>query len=434
MAHDPRHILQAARQASLKMAQLTPEQKNKALVAFARAIEESAESLLKANASDLKVARGKISDVLLNRLELSAEKLKAVVKMVTEVKRLEDPTGRVLRHTELDEGLELVQKTVPLGVLVVVFESRPDIIPQISSLVLKSGNAVVLKGGREAAKTNAAFEKIWNDVSSQLNFLPKNWLQQVGGRNEFRSLLKHHEYIDLVIPRGSNQLVSTVMKQTKAPVLGHAEGICALFIHERAHLEKALEIVVDAKLQSPSTCNSIETLLVQSSVAKEFLPLFKEVSEEAGLTLFACPKSRKFLPKAKAASERHFQTEFGDARLAVKIVPDLASAVEHINTHGSHHTDGIVTDDPEAARVFCEAVDSASVMVNASTRFADGFRYGLGAEVGISTAKIHVRGPAGLDSLTTTKYFVLGRGQVVSDYVGGGARPFTHRPLKNNPK
>jgi glutamate-5-semialdehyde dehydrogenase len=219
------------------------------------------------------------------------------------------------------------------------------------------------------------------------------------------------------------------MKQTRAPVLGHAEGICSLFIHEKAQIEKALEITIDAKLQSPSTCNAIETLLVQSSVAKEFLTLFRDVSEEAGLTLFACPKSRKFLPKAKVALPKHFHTEFGDARLAVKTVDDLDAAIEHINTHGSHHTDGIVTEDPEAARAFCEGVDSASVMVNASTRFADGYRYGLGAEVGISTAKIHVRGPAGLDSLTTTKFFIMGQGQVVSDYVGTEARPFTHRSL-----
>jgi glutamate-5-semialdehyde dehydrogenase len=349
--------------------------------------------------------------------------------MVNEVKRLPDPTGKILLHTELDQGLELVQKTVPLGVVVVVFESRPDVIPQISSLILKSGNAVVLKGGREAAKTNAAFEKIWDQVASRLGFLPKGWLQQVGGREEFRSLLKHDEYIDLVIPRGSNKLVSTVMKQTRAPVLGHAEGICSLFIHEKAQIEKALEITIDAKLQSPSTCNAIETLLVQSSVAKEFLTLFRDVSEEAGLTLFACPKSRKFLPKAKVTLPKHFHTEFGDARLAVKTVDDLDAAIEHINTHGSHHTDGIVTEDPEAARAFCEGVDSASVMVNASTRFADGYRYGLGAEVGISTAKIHVRGPAGLDSLTTTKFFIMGQGQVVSDYVGPESRPFTYCSL-----
>lgn len=429
MASDPRKILSAARASALTLARLSGAQKDQALEAFALAVSDNAGKLLAANAKDLKAAKGRISAPLYNRLELSKAKLGSVIEMIRSVRALEDPSGKILQRTELDTGLELIKKTVPLGVVVVVFESRPDVIPQISSLALKSGNAVVLKGGREAAHTNTAFVKIWNQTGAQLGFLPKGWIQQVHGREEFRSLLKHHDLIDLVIPRGSNSLVTSVMKATRAPVLGHAEGICSMFIHESAQLDQALELVIDAKLQAPSTCNAIETLLVQESVAREFFARFQDINQEMKIQVRGCPKTRKFLRSAAKASEKDFRTEFGDERLAVKVVRGTAEAIAHINSHGSHHTDTIVAEDREARLMFLENVDSATVLSNASTRFADGYRLGLGAEVGVSTSKIHARGPAGLDSLVTTKFIIQGTGQVVSDYIGEDAKPFKHRAL-----
>lgn len=427
MKIDPRKILLQARKASRQTALLSTAQKDQALEIFAREVVANSEALLKANVKDMKAARGKISDVLLRRLELNEDKIRNIGEMVDGVRGLEDPSGRVIRHIEMDQGLELVQRTVPLGVLVVVFESRPDIIPQITSLVLKSGNAVVMKGGSEALHTNNAFKKIWDNIAKRENFLPPGWVQLVQGREEFRSLLKHHDLIDLVIPRGSNQLVQAVMKSTLAPVLGHADGICSMYIHESADMQKALTLLRDAKLQSPSTCNAIETVLIDEAIADEFLAQFR--SAHMPIQVIGDSRVKKSLPMAKLAKEKDFRTEFGDARLAMKIVEDIDAAIEHINSHGSHHTDAIIAESENAAAAFTAQVDSASVMVNASTRFADGFRYGLGAEVGISNGKIHVRGPAGLESLVTTKNIVLGRGQIVADYVGPKARPFTHRKL-----
>ena len=429
MAHDSRRTLMAAGQAARAMALLSTDQKNQVLESFASKIEANCSTLLKANAKDLSASKGKITPALVSRLELSEAKIEMIVKMIREVRQLEDPVGKILRHMELDSGLEMIKKTVPLGVLVVVFESRPDVIPQISSLVVKSGNAVVLKGGREAQFTNSAFEKIWREAGQAFDFLPKKWLQQVAGREEFRSLLKHHDLIDLVIPRGSNALVTSVMKHTKAPVLGHAEGICAMFIHESAIIDTALELVIDAKLQAPSTCNAIETLLVQSSIAKEFFTRFQEINDEMKIQILGCPRTRKLLKGAKKASDNDFHKEFGDERLAVKVVDSLTAAIDHINSYGSHHTDTIVAQDTVACAQFFDYVDSATVLSNASTRFNDGYRLGLGAEVGVSTSKLHVRGPAGLDSLVTTKFIVTGDGQVVSDYTGTTPRPFKHKLL-----
>ncbi len=429
MKINPRRILSTAKTASLVTAQLSTELKNQALADFAREIEGNKETLLKANQRDLKAAKGKISPVLMNRLELTPARITSIVDMVQNVGRLEDPSGRILRHVLLDEGLELVQKTVPLGVLVVVFEARPDIIPQITSLILKSGNAVVLKGGKEAHHTNMAFKDLWDRVGKRHSFLPNGWVQLVSGRDEFRSLLQHHDLIDLVIPRGSNALVSSVMKQTKAPVLGHAQGLCTMYVHESADINKAVTLVRDAKLQSPSTCNAIETLLVDRSIAQRF---FQTLNETGGseIQMLADTSVKKYLPKARTAKKKDFDTEFGDHRLAVKLVKDIREAITHINQHGSRHTDAIIAENVDAQKAFVASVDSASVMVNASTRFADGYRYGLGAEVGISTAKIHARGPAGLESLVTTKFIVQGQGHRVADYVGENPRRFIHKNLK----
>lgn len=427
MKIDARKLLLNARRASRRTALLSTAEKDRALSEFAREVVNQSEVLLKANAKDMRAARGHIGEVLLKRLELTEDKIAQIGKMILGVRDLEDPTGQIRRHIEMDEGLILQQKTVPLGVLVVVFESRPDIIPQITSLVLKSGNSVVMKGGREAQATNLAFKKIWDGLAKRHTYLPSGWVQLIQGREEFRSLLKHHDLIDLVVPRGSNQLVQSVMKSTLAPVLGHADGICTLYIHESADLGQAVRLIQDAKLQSPSTCNSIETILVDEAIADEFVAHLR--SAHLPIEIRADSKIKKLWPSVKLAKEKDFRTEFGDARLAMKVVRDLDAAIEHINGHGSHHTDCIVAEEKGAQQAFVAQVDSASVMINTSTRFADGFRYGLGAEVGISTGKIHVRGPAGLDSLVTTKNIVTGHGQIVADYVGPDARPFTHRKL-----
>jgi glutamate-5-semialdehyde dehydrogenase len=429
MADNARKILQHARGAAMAMAALNTEDKNRILESFANQVLASREALLAANAKDLKAADGKISSVLTNRLKLDEGKIESIHNMILGVRALEDPTNRILQHTELDVGLELKKKTVPLGVVVVVFESRPDVVPQVTSLILKSGNAVVFKGGSEAKHTNLLFSKIWLQVAAEFPQLPKYWAQQIGGREEFRSLLKHDDLIDLVIPRGSNALVSSVMKSTKAPVLGHAAGVCSMFIHQTADLDQALPLVVDAKLQAPSTCNAIETLLVHSPVAEEFFGRFSKMNQQGQIKVLGCAKTRRYLKGVKAASDKDFLKEFGDERLAIKVVSSLDEAIAHINSHGSHHTDSIIARDAAACGQFLEQVDSATVLTNASTRFADGYRLGLGAEVGVSTSKIHARGPAGLESLVTTKFVIEGHGQVAGDYIGKGARSFKHRPL-----
>lgn len=429
MPSDARKILSAARAAAQKMAELPTDEKNRILQAFADQVRAKSAELLAANARDMKAAKGKVAPALLARLELNEAKIESIARMILGVRDQDDPTGRELTHLEMDTGLVLQKKTVPLGVVVVVFESRPDVVPQVTSLILKSGNAVVFKGGSEAKHTNALFSKIWEGVGREYPLLPKNWAQQIGGREEFRSLLKHHDLIDLVIPRGSNALVTSVMKSTRAPVLGHAAGVCSMFIHESAELRQALELVMDAKLQAPSTCNAIETLLVHAPVAKIFFERFEAANSGGQIKVLACKRTRKFLKNARAASDKDFLKEFGDERLAVKVVDALEDAIAHINSHGSHHTDTIVAQDKSACAQFSSQVDSATVLTNASTRFADGYRLGLGAEVGVSTSKIHARGPAGLESLVTTKFLIEGHGQLVRDYVGQNAKPFKHKPI-----
>lgn len=429
MADKARKILEGARRAAMGMAALETAEKNRILEAFAAQVINAQSDLLTANAKDLKASKGKISAAMMSRLELDEAKIESIHNMILGVRALEDPTGRVQQHLEMDTGLVLTKRTVPLGVVVVVFESRPDVVPQVTSLILKSGNAVVFKGGSEAKNTNFLFSKLWLQVAREFPQLPKQWAQQIAGRDEFRSLLKHDDLIDLVIPRGSNSLVSSVMKSTKAPVLGHAAGICSMFVHESADLDLALPLVVDAKLQAPSTCNAIETLLVHAPIAEKFFGRFSDLKLQERIKVSGCAKTRRYLKGVKAASEKDFRTEFGDERLAVKVVGSLDEAIEHINSHGSHHTDTIVAGDKVAGAQFLSQVDSATVITNASTRFADGYRLGLGAEVGVSTSKIHARGPAGLESLVTTKFVIEGSGQLVRDYVGKNTRPFKHRPL-----
>jgi glutamate-5-semialdehyde dehydrogenase len=424
---DTEALLKKSKNAFYKISTLNEEIRNKALATFARLTEEAGAFLLAENTKDLEASQGKINNSLYKRLQLDSGKLAQVVAGIRDVAALPDPIGQVLEHTTLDTGLELEKVSVPLGVIAMVFESRPDVIPQILSLALKSGNAVVLKGGREALNSNYAFMSIVRKLEKQIPELPSGWAQLVDTREDFQELLSYPEWVDLVIPRGSNELVSQIMNSTQIPVLGHAEGICHIYVHDKADMNTAVGVAIDAKAQYPAVCNALETLLVDAKIADAFLPVFGRAASDADVQLKGCARTRQVLPQAEEVTEEDWATEYGDLTLSLKIVDDLEEAVSHINRFGSHHTDGILSEDAEARETFLQKVDSATVVANASTRFADGFRFGLGAEVGTSTLKIHARGPVGLEGLTIYKYVLRGEGQVVATYVGENAKPFLHR-------
>jgi glutamate-5-semialdehyde dehydrogenase len=423
----------AAREASLKLANVPDRVRSSGLLKVAEAIEKNKRELLEANTKDLEAGErlcreGRISKAVLQRLKLSESKLHNVAEMVRSVAKLEDPIGKTVYGVEMDRGLELYKVTCPIGVIGAVFEARPDVLPQISALCLKSANAVILKGGREAACSNRAFYELIRRETEGAG-IPEGWIQLIEARREVRELLKLEEYVDLLIPRGSKEFIKHVQANTRIQVLGHAEGLCHVYVDEHAELARALDICYDAKVQYPAVCNAVETLLVHSRIAREFLPRLAGRYREAGVELRGCERTRKILPDVKRATEKDWRTEYLDLIISIKVVDSLEEAVNHINKYGSKHTDAVVTENREAAMKFLRGVDSSSVMLNASTRFSDGYRYGLGAEVGISTGKVHARGPVGLDGLTTTKYYLIGHGHVVADYLGPKARPFTHSKL-----
>jgi glutamate-5-semialdehyde dehydrogenase len=353
---------------------------------------------------------------------LDEKKVAQMVESVREVIRLPDPVGRRLLKRELDRDLLLTQVTVPIGVIGVIFESRPDALVQIAALGLKSGNAVVLKGGSEAQASNRILFELIREAVEAVDSLFQDALQLVESREQVRELLELDGLVDLIIPRGSSALVKSIQAGTRIPVLGHSEGVCHLYVDREADLAMAVELAFDAKCQYPAVCNAIETLLVHRDVAREYLPRLAKRLERVELR--GDERTRAIIP-AREAVEEDWRAEYNDLILAIRVVDSLEQAMEHVNTYGSHHTDAIVTRDETAARRFLAEVDSSSVMWNCSTRFADGYRYGLGAEVGISTGKIHARGPVGLEGLTSTKYVLEGRGQVVSDYVEG-RKSFRH--------
>jgi glutamate-5-semialdehyde dehydrogenase len=333
-----------------------------------------------------------------------------------------------LGRTELDTGLVLEKVSCPIGVIAVIFESRPDALVQISTLCLKTANAVLLKGGSEAKETNSALAR---SIVTALEGVDDRFIdavQLLSTREEVRQLLAQDDLVDLIIPRGSNELVRSIHASTRIPVLGHAAGVCHTYVDRAADLSMAVKVCYDAKVQYPAVCNAMETLLVDEKVAGAFLPLIARRYEEAGVEMRGDEGTRRTI-RAVPATESDWSTEYNDLTVSIKVVRSMDEAVEHINHYGSHHTDAIITNDEERARLFMEKVDSASVMWNCSTRFADGYRYGLGAEVGISTNKTHARGPVGLEGLVIYKWRLFGHGQVVADYVGPEARAFTHRKL-----
>lgn len=416
------------RQAARKLATLTAAQRNQALQSVALALEAASADILAANRADREMAKvEKITKALYSRLKLDEEKLKDAIAGIRDVARLADPIGQSQIHRELDRGLVLRRLTCPVGVLGVIFEARPDAVMQIASLAIKSGNGAILKGGREASRSCRAIVAAIQVGLAQSD-VPVDAIQLLTSRAEINELLKLDRYVDLVIPRGSNEFVRYVQDNTRIPVLGHADGVCHLYIDESANLNQALQVAVDSKTQYPAACNAIETLLIHSSIAAQLLPPLAEALVARKVKLKGDVTSQAIVTM-EAATEADWSMEYGDLILAVKLVDSIEEAIDHINHYGSHHTDGIVTEDSGNADRFLAEVDSAGVFRNCSTRFADGFRYGFGAEVGISTQKLIPRGPVGLEGLVTYKYQLVGQGQIVATYSGPEAKAFTHREL-----
>ena len=425
-------IAAKAKEASYVLGALPPEAKDRALNAMACALRVHADEILQANQLDLQAAKeaveaGKMKTALYERLKLTRDKLETVIRGVEEMVELPDPVGQVLSATELDEGLNLYKISCPIGLIGVIFEARPDVVPQIAALTAKSGNAAVLKGGKEAQYTNDALAKVLQNALATVPGYPPYALNLIHSREESAQMLALDQYFDLIIPRGGNSLLAYVKANTKIPVLGHADGVCHIYVARSADVQMAKQICTDAKTQYPSACNTVETLLIDEAWPEPFKKDLLEHLVKHGVELFGGADIAKLAPVSGPVEEWH--TEYGDKKLSVKQVKNILEAVEHINRYGSHHTDCILTANHDEVQIFMDLVDSAGVYHNASTRFADGYRYGFGAEVGISTGKTHARGPVGLAGLTIYKYKLYGNGQIVSDYVGPDAKPFTHRKL-----
>ncbi len=428
---DIRQKAERAKEASIMMSAVSGDAKNKALGKIAEALEQGQSDIIAANRTDMKIAqREKLAAPLLKRLKFEGDKISEVCDGLKSLIGLPDPVGRTLSAMELDKGLELYQVSCPIGVIGIVFESRPDALVQISSLCLKSGNAVLMKGGSEAANTNRILADIINEASAGAG-IPDGWLTLLEARSDVTEMLGMDDYIDLVIPRGSNEFVRHIMQNTNIPVLGHAEGICHVYVDSPAQIEMAVKVTIDSKTQYVAVCNAAETLLVHQDIAASFLPKVKKALEEKGVELRGCARTAKIID-VKAATEEDWSTEYLDLILSIRIVDSLEEAIDHINRYGSGHTDVIVTDDRSRGIKFMDYVDSAGVFMNCSSRFSDGFRYGLGAEVGISTNKIHARGPVGLEGMVIYKWRLMGSGQTVAEYSGESGKPFTHRRLQKN--
>jgi glutamate-5-semialdehyde dehydrogenase len=428
-------IAHSAREASRKLALLSGETRKATLLAMAEALEENGERILAANEKDCAAAErllltGEMTQAQFSRLRIKENGIGEMAARVREVANLSDPLGKRLAVTELDQGLILHKESCPLGVIAVVFESRPDVVPQVASLALKSGNAVLLKGGAEAANSNESIVAIWRERLRRFPDVPQESIELLQSRSDVMGLLRLQNEVDLLIPRGSKQFVASMERKSRIPVLGHGEGICHVFVDRAADLNKAVSVTLDSKVQYPAACNSVETLLVHKDLASAFLPRVLTELKRANVEVRGCPRVLALLPEAKLlpATEQDWSTEYSDLILSVKIVDSLEQGLEHIHRYGSKHTECIVTEDQAVAERFLQEVDAAGVFHNASTRFADGYRYGLGAEVGISNGKLHARGPMGIEGLTTYKYKLCGNGHIVADY-SSGVRHFKHKSL-----
>lgn len=432
-----------AKSASIPLASVSGAAKNRALAAMAQALDSNRQKIISANKKDLAEAEklveaGKLSKALIKRLKVDDIKIDEMIAGIKDVIKFEDPVGKTLSALELDSGLELYQVSCPIGLIGAIFESRPDVVPQIMSLCLKSGNATIFKGGSEASHSNRAIFDVLVNAIEGTEGMPQGAFALMETREEVNELLKLDEYINLLIPRGSNEFVKYIQDNTRIPVLGHSAGICHVYVDSEADLKKALDVCYDAKVQYPAVCNAVETLLVHKDIADKFLPEMGRRYNEAGVELrcdgcsFDLLSGLGFLKAVLHATEEDWRTEYNDLILSIKVVDSLDEGIDHINKYGSHHTDAIITENKANASRFIELVDSSSVMWNASTRFSDGFRYGKGAEVGISTNKIHARGPVGMEGLLIYKYALIGKGHKVADYIGKDARKYTHRKLNAN--
>ena len=411
-------IAKNAKNAAVEALQLSSDIKNKALNAIADILEINKDEIILANKNDLDNAKD-LSSSMFNRLKLDENKIRDMIQGVRDIANLPDPINKEIWSRDIADGITLKKISCPIGVIGVIFEARPDVISQISSLAIKSSNAVILKGGSEAENTNKI---IFNLILSALNSVtgfPSDMINLIFTRDDVKELLDADEYVNLIIPRGSNSLVKYIKSNTKIPVLGHADGICHIYIDETADINKVLSICIDAKCQYPSACNAVETILINKSVALSILPslMFKFV--ENGVEVIADEETRKIIPNIRLATEEDWKTEYSDKIVSIKVVESIDEAISHINKYGSGHTDCIITEDDDNANKFMTFVDSAGVYKNISTRFADGFRYGFGAEVGISTNKTHARGPVGLEGLTIYKYKLFGNGDIVADFSSG---------------
>ncbi len=425
---DVTSCIRVAKVASRKLATVDTSDKDNALLAMANALDVNRPSILEANAEDLRIAESEgLSDVMIKRLKVNDEKIDTMIAGIRDVVSLNDPVGETMSTLELDDNLMLYQIKCPIGMIGVIFESRPDVVPQIMSLCLKSGNGVVFKGGREATCTNRVLFNIL--VNAMPESIPKESFVMIETREDVNALLDLDDCIDLLIPRGSNEFVKFIQSNTRIPVLGHAAGICHVYVDSEANLDMAVDVALDSKIQYPAVCNATETLLVHKDVAEKFLPIMGKSFIENGVEVRCDPLSEKLISGSVSASDEDWDTEYNDYIISIKVVDSLTDAVDFINSHGSHHTDAIITENMKKASLFANAVDSADVFINASTRFADGYRFGKGAEVGISTNKIHSRGPVGMEGLMIYKYVLVGKGQVVKDYVGKNAKVYKHIPV-----
>ncbi|MFZ2508615.1 MAG: glutamate-5-semialdehyde dehydrogenase [Steroidobacteraceae bacterium] len=431
-----RDCARRARRASRVLAGLSGAARRDLLMRFAEVLDEHRSGIAEANSTDFaraqaQLASGQLSRAMLDRLHLTGEKFDAVVEGVRQVASLADPLGRISLATELDRGLRLQRVTCPIGVIGVIFESRPDALVQIAALALMSGNGALLKGGSEAQQTNRALFEVLCLALERCG-QPSDAFALLGSREDVPALLAAEGLVDLIIPRGSNAFVRQIQQSTTIPVLGHAEGLCHIYVDEAADLSMARAVAMDSKVTYPAACNAVETILVHKAVAARFIPDFVRDMVRAGVEVRgdrqACDLAGS--PPVVPATDADWATEYLDLVVALRVVSTIDDAIEHIATYGSGHTDCIITGSASAFERFFRDVNSAGVYWNASTRFADGYRYGFGAEVGIATGKLHPRGPVGLEGLVTYKYKLIGAGHVVADYGGATGRHFTHKPLK----
>lgn len=418
------------KRSSILLATAPTDLKNKALKSIADKLKKKSGEIIAQNKIDLDNGiKSNLSSPLQKRLKFDEKKLETVINGINDLIKLEDPVNKILSVMQLDQDLILTKVSVPIGVIGVIFESRPDALVQISTLCLKSGNSVILKGGKEAVNTNKILSEIIISSIEEIDRIFKNTMHLIETREEVKEILQYDKYINLIIPRGSNDFVRFIQNNTSIPVLGHADGICHLYIDNEADINEAVKIAIDSKTQYVAVCNALETLLVHKEIAQAFLPELKKEMDKKNVQLIGDEETLKIIPGIQKATEKDWKTEYLDLILSIKTVDNIDQAIEHINTYGSNHTDSIVTKNKQNADKFKSLVDSASVLVNCSTRFSDGFRYGMGAEVGISTNKIHARGPVGLEGLTIYKYILEGKNHIVDDYATG-KKKFNHKRLK----